>query len=284
MTLIDTHAHLNFSDFQNDLDGVLERAKQKGVEKIIVPSANKSTALESLNLSAKYPQIYSAIGVHPFYLAGAGGLFTENGSPIGFYLANGSKTQEVFHLNDFKQMLKNNKVVAIGEVGLDYFESSTRPTKVNKKAQSEILFKILGIALESNKPLILHIRPTANSMDAFLDLIKIAGKFSPLPRSVIHCYSGNWKIAQKLISLGFFLSFTQMTFYSQGSLETFAKTPLQRIMIETDSPFLSPYKEQKRNEPAFLKKIAKELAYAKGITLEELSSATSQTAKEFFNI
>ncbi|MCD6421830.1 TatD family hydrolase [bacterium] len=282
MRLIDTHAHLNFEEFEKDLDAVLARAQKEGVEKIIVPSADKETAQKAIKLAEKYPQIYCAIGVHPLYLAGGGSLFVEDGSPQGFYLANG-KSLEVFHLRDFLSFLQQPKVVAIGEVGLDYFVSSARPAPVNRGLQLEVLRKFFEIALEQDKPLIVHLRPSSKkSLDAFEDFIKLAQDFSPLPRGVVHCFSGPWSVAERLLALGFWLSFTHLSYLLPESKEVFVRAPENRIMLETDSPFLSPYKDKARNEPAFLRKIAENFALLKDTSAERLGEITSKNAEEFF--
>lgn len=284
MRLIDTHAHLNFNDFSPDVEGVIKEAKKTGVEKIIVPSANEETAHKALKQAQKYPELYAAIGVHPIYLAGAGSLFVEDGSPKGFYLKNHGQELSVFRLQDFVKLLNQEKVVAIGEVGLDYFASQQRPTPVNPELQLEVLKRFFILALEEQKPLILHIRPTKNSNDAFLDLINLAQNFSPLPKAVVHCYSGSWDIAEQLIALGFYLSFTYLTFYSQGAQETFQKMPLEKAMVETDAPFLSPKKEIKRNEPQFLPLIVEKLALLRKEDPEKIATITTNNAFSFFGL
>ncbi len=284
MRLIDTHAHLNFSDFDVDLQEVIDKAKTVGVEKIIVPSADEETAKKGQTIAQQHPKVYAAIGVHPLYLAGAGSLFVEDGSPQGFYLQKGTQKLSVFRLRDFKKLLSHEKTVAIGEVGLDYFVSKGRPTPINRELQIEVLKRFFMLALEENKPLILHIRPSSNSYDAFEDLINLAQNFSPLPKAVVHCYSGNWEIAQQLIALGFYLSFTYLTFYSKGAQETFKNMPLEKIMLETDAPFLSPKKEIKRNEPGFLPLTVKKLAQLRGENEEKIATITTENAISFFNL
>ncbi|MCD6194609.1 TatD family hydrolase [bacterium] len=284
MRLIDTHAHLNFNDFNADLDLVIKRAKESGVEKIVVPSANEKTSRKAVALTQKYQEIYASIGAHPLYLAGGGSLFVENGSPKGFYLKNYGQRLNVFRLQDFKKLLRQKKVVAIGEVGLDYFASKQRPTQINPELQIEILKRIFTLALEEQKPLILHIRPSKNSNDAFLDLINLSQEISPLPKAVVHCYSGNWDIAEQLIALGYYLSFTYLTFYSKEAQEAFQKIPLERVMMETDAPFLSPKPEEKRNEPCFLPLIVQKLSELRGEEAEKIAEITTNNAISFFNL
>lgn len=284
MQLIDTHAHLNFADFNKDLELVLKRAQKSGVGKIIVPSSEKNSAKCALEISSQYQNIFAAIGVHPLYITGAGSLFVENGAPRGFYLKSDNNPATIFYLREFEEMLNNQRVVAIGEIGLDYFEPDQRKNLVNRELQLEVLQKNFELAIKYNKPVIVHLRTSKNSNDAFLDFLEVVNKFIGKLRAVIHCYSADFKIAQKLIEVGFYISFTNLTFYNEATKKTFQKIDLNRVMLETDSPFLSPKKDAERNEPAFLKIIAQKLADLRGISFEELSRITTKNAESFFGI
>lgn len=284
MELIDTHSHLNFEDYNSDLKVVINRAKKAGIAKIIVPSSEHTSAHRAVEIAEQYENIYAAIGVHPLYLTGAGSLFIDDGSPQGFYTQSDAHPTEIFYMLDFEDLMKNPRVVAIGEIGLDYFESPNREHKVNRELQQEVLTKMFELAIKFNKPAICHIRTSKNSTDAFDDFLNITSRLQQKPKIVVHCFSGDEAISQKLLAAGFYISFTNLTFYSEKTKNAFNKISLDRVMLETDSPFLSPRSDMRRNEPAFLKEIAQKLADLRGMSLDELTSITTRNANEFFGI
>jgi len=283
LKFIDTHAHLNFDVFDKDLDEVIKKAIAKGIEKIIVPSADKITSEKAFAISQQFENIFMAPGAHPLYLSGAGALFEENSSPSGFYLSDNSQRKTIFTLKELIQLLKEKKAVAIGEVGLDYFKAPSRKNAINKNMQIEILRKFFNLSLELDKPLILHIRSSAKSYDAFYDLINLTKQYKISPQAVVHCYAGDLDVTDKLMNLGFYFSFTRLIFYDQEVQESLKKIPLDRIMLETDAPFLSS-NEGERNEPANLIDLAKKLAKLKNISLENLAKTTVETSERFFNL
>jgi len=278
--IVDTHAHLNFKIFKNRIEKVIKDAKNVGVEKIIIPSANKETTLIAKNISEEFKNIYFACGIHPLYLRGKA-VNIKNRKIESFLTFTDSGGNEEFKVKEFKSLLK--KAVAIGEVGLDYYESSQRKSFIKKEVQQKILKFFFNLSLETKKPLILHIRPSKKSFDAFLDLIKISKKYKKLPKAVLHCYSAYAEITNNLLKLGFYFSFTQMTFYNEKIKESFKIIPIERIMLETDSPFLSPFKG-KINEPKYLANIAKRLAELKNIPFEEFAKITYKNSIDFFNL
>jgi TatD DNase family protein len=282
--LVDTHSHLNFVDYDSDLKEVILRAKKAGVSKIIVLSSEHVSAQRAVEISQKYLHIYAAIGVHPLYLTGAGSLFTEDGSPQGFYTKSDDQPVNIFYIKDFEELLRNAEVKAIGEVGLDYFESADRENPINRELQMEVLEKMLNLAVKFKKPAIVHLRTSKKSTDAFDDFLEIVNRLDKKPKVVVHCFSGDKVIAKKLLDAGFYISFTNLTFYSEKTKEAFIKIPLSNVMLETDSPFLSPKKDVKRNEPAFLKDVAQKLADLRNMSLEELAAITTKNAEEFFGI
>jgi TatD DNase family protein len=284
MELIDTHSHLNFEDYHSDLKEVITRAKKAGISKIVVPSAEHVSAHRAVEISEHYENIYAAVGVHPLYLTGAGSLFIDDGSPQGFYTQSDAHPTNIFYMKDFEELLKNDRVVAIGEIGLDYFQSSDREHSVNRELQQEVLAKMFDLAIQFDKPAICHIRTSKNSTDAFMDFLAITSRLDQKPKIVVHCFSGDQEIAQKILAAGFNISFTNLTFYSEKTKEAFKKIPLSNVMIETDSPFLSPKKDTRRNEPAFLREIAQKLADLRGVSLNKLASITTKNANKFFRI
>jgi len=282
--LIDTHAHLNFKEFESDLPQVLKRANNVGIKKIVMPSSEEESAKRALKIVQNNPQVFAAIGVHPLYLVGAGSLFVEDGSPQGFYTKDHSGIEDVFYLKDFEEMLVNPQVVAIGEIGLDYFSSPHRENPINRSLQLEVLEKMLQLAVEYKKPAILHIRTSKNSDDAFWDLINLVDRLDKKPKMVVHCFSGDLKISKELLARGFMISFTNLTFYMEKTKKAFSKIPLDKVMLETDSPFLCPFGNKPRNEPSYLLDIATKLADLRDISLKKFSKITTTNAQEFFGI
>jgi len=255
--LIDTHSHLNFSDFDEDRDEVIKKCLDNNVWMINV-GTDYETSKKAIEISEKYSQgIFASVGMHP-----------EN---IG---------KEIFDYEKYKSLSDSKKVVAIGETGLDYWY---RPKTKKKRAefeekQKELLSKQLSLAKELNLPVIFHCRTAHN------DLLKIlSAKENSNLKGVIHCFTGNWKQAEKYLNMGFYLGFTGIIFKLNLD-EIIKKAPLDRILIETDCPFLSPLAEIKRNEPLFVKHIAEKIAKVKNVTFEEVAKQTTYNAKKLFNI
>ncbi|MCL5675645.1 MAG: TatD family hydrolase [Patescibacteria group bacterium] len=283
--LIDTHCHLNFQAFEKDLEEVITRAKSEGVEKIIIPGAKIDSSQKAIEIAGKYDNCYAAIGVHPHHESDTGIL--------GYY--------------DIKKKLvelaKNKKVVAIGEFGLDYYEyqqtvhQENKITAEIKQKQKELLKIHLEVARECNLPIILHCR------EAFEDMLPIVLQYLRPPsrspfghlegvsrsvlRGVFHCFGGNEKDLKRVLDMGFYIGFDgNITFKNAYSLQNLVKlTPLDRILTETDAPYLSPEPFRgKRNEPKNVKIIARKIAEIKGIRLEEIEKITTKNAlKLFFN-
>lgn len=255
--LIDTHAHLNFSDFDKDRNKVIEKCLSNNVWMINIGTDYESSK-KAIEISEKYPQgIFASVGMHP-----------EN---IG---------KEVFGYEKYKSLTNSKKVVAIGEMGLDYWY---RPKTKKKRAeferkQKELLLEQLILAKELNLPVIFHCRTAHN------DLLEIlSAKENSNLRGVIHCFTGNLDQTEKYLNMGFYLGFTGIIFKLDLD-EVIKKTPLDRILIETDCPFLSPLAEIKRNQPLFVEHIAEKIAKIKNITLKEIAKQTTYNAKKLFNI
>lgn len=260
--MIDTHAHLDFKEFDPDRDEVIRRAYAGGVEKIINVGCNLERSRDSIELARKYKNIYASIGVHPH--------------DVGKYKKERMK-------DELEKLIQSNKVVAIGECGLDYY----RLEKEEDKEKQKEFFKIqLEIAYNKGVPLIIHCR------DAFNDLLEILkdSKFKN-PNSkqgVTHCFSGNRQIARQFLELGFLISFTGSITYTKPEgelLKVVKEVPLEKIMIETDCPYLAPVPHRgERNEPLYVKYIAEKIAEVKGIDLEEVKRKTTENAKWLFGL
>jgi TatD DNase family protein len=252
--MIDTHAHIDFETFDEDRDKILHDALENGVKAIIVPAVDPKDYSKLLDLTKTHDYLYCALGVHP-------------------HNANDAN-EDVYKI--ITEKLNNDKVKAIGEIGLDYYYDF-----VSKKKQKEVFVRQLQIASENNLPVIIHNR------DADEDVLKIIKeKQNDSLRGVLHCFSSSLETMKKALDYNFNISFTgNITFKKSRMNDVVKYVPLDHLMLETDSPFMTPVpKRGKRNEPANLKFIAQKIADIKSIPLEEVIKMTTQTAKKLFNI
>ena len=255
--LVDSHCHLHFDAFDPDREAVIERAREFGVRYLVNVGTDPATNEASRLLAAKHDFMTHTAGLHPHH------------------------SQEVNEegLRDLKEYVRREKPAAIGEIGLDYFKSEADP-----ETQKKAFIFMLRLAMEENLPVIVH------SRNAFKDTMEIlkseAGGIGRL-RGVMHCFSYDLEALKELLDFGFLASFTcNLTFKNAGPLLDVAKNaPLDRIMLETDSPYLAPQVYRgKRNEPACLVHLAEYLAQVRGILKEELEETTTKTAAELFGL
>lgn len=250
--LIDTHAHLNFKAFNEDYEEVILRAEKAQVSAIINVGSNLETSKKAIAIARKHKNIFAAIGLHPIHV----------------------KDEEFDE--KYQKIATEKKVVAIGETGLDYYYNRDSADK-----QKEVFIKHINLANKLSKPLIIH------SRDAGEDILSILTSLNPLPAGVFHCFSENWDFAQVILDMGFLLSFTGLITFSKNSQtnQVIENTPLEKIMIETDSPYLSPDPYRgKRNEPAYVLEVAKKIAEIKKLPLDIVTSKTTQNTKELFKL
>ena len=290
--LIDTHAHLNFNAYKDDGHEVIRRALDKNIWLINVGSQN-TTSTRAVKIANQYEKgIYAAIGLHPIHLSE-----TEvDEEEIKF-----QSREEKFTENKYQELLDNNKkIVAVGEIGLDYFHLPKSATLAEiKKNQKQEFIKQLQFAAKNNLPVILHCRGSKkNPSDAYQDLINILKiqttryslqtiNYKLQTNGVIHCFGGSLEIAEQFIKLGFYLGFTGIITYKNAeSVSDIAKqAPLEKILVETDCPYLSPDPHRgERNEPAFVEYVARKIAIIKNISFEKVADATTQNAKKLFGI
>ncbi len=255
--LIDTHSHLNFFDYDNDRDKVIKECLNNNVWMINIGTDYESSK-KAIEISEKYSHgVFASVGMHP-----------EN---IG---------KEVFDYQKYKSLADSKKIVAIGEMGLDYwYRPKTKKKQVEfKEKQKELLLEQLTLARELNLPVIFHCRLAHN------DLLEILGaKENSNLKGVIHCFTGDWGDAKKYLNMGLYIGITGIIFKLDLD-EVIKKTPLDKILVETDCPFLSPLPEIKRNEPLFVKHIAEKVAKLKNITFEEVAKKTTDNAKRLFSL
>ena len=251
--MIDTHSHINFDDYKENFDSFLKDIKNNGTDYVIIPGVEPSTFDEIISICEKHDMLYAAIGVHP----------------------SEAKTYTQETEKKIYEKIKNKKVVAIGEIGLDYYwEQET------KELQKEVFRKQLKIAEELQIPVLIHDR------EAHEDTFNILQEYN-LKDVVFHCFSGNSDFAQKCIEKGYYIAIGGVvTFKNAKDLKEVAKiTPLDKLLLETDAPYLAPVPYRgKLNTPAYLKYIAQEIANIKDIDVEEVKTNTTQNAKRIFNI
>lgn len=252
--LVDTHAHLDFPDFEADRDEVLARAREAGVRSIIVPGIDLATSRAAIALAERYDMVYAAAGIHP----------------------NDSHRAEPGDLAEIRRLAEHPRVIAIGETGLDYYRD-----RAPREVQAFFFAAHLDMARENGLPVIVHFR---NVEDDGLDLIG-PERFRET-RGVFHSFGGSAAFAERVVAMGWYVGFTgPLTYKKSDRVEVARAVPLERILVETDSPFLSPQRHRgTRNEPAHVAEIAEKLAEIKGIDPAEARAATGRNARKLFGI
>ena len=245
--LIDTHTHLDDARYNDDREAMIARAREAGVEALLTIGCDLATSQAAVSLAEHYPFVYASVGVHP---------------------------HEVKHIQDtwydaLRRLARSQKVVAYGEIGLDYHYNHSSPKEQRDRFREQI-----QLARELALPVIIHTR------DAQEDTITILKEERASEiGGVFHCFSGDAWLAKEALELGFYLSFSGiLTFHNATALREIAKqTSLDRVLIETDCPYLTPVPYRgKRNEPAYVRHVAEELAALKGIALQEVAAASSR--------
>jgi len=254
LMLIDTHAHLMFPEFKDDIDDVIKRANDAGVKKMINVGCDLKSCGQTLEMLQKYECLYSTLGMHPYEAAHV--------------------TQEL--MDSWQKLIKENKkIVAIGECGLDYFKANV-PKDVQKAA-----FKMqLELAKKVNLSVIVHNR------DADDDCLEILRDY-PTLKVVFHCYGSSLEFARKLWEVGIFTSFTGIVTYpkAQTIRDVVLEVPLDRFMVETDCPYLSPQLYRgKRNESSFVTEVVHEISRVKNLSYKEVERISTENAVAFFSL
>ncbi len=255
--LIDTHCHLDFELFDDDRDAVVQRAVEAGVGQIVVPALDLDNCRTVLALAEKYEGVFAAVGIHP----------------------NSSAGWQDSWIGVLRDLARHPKVVAIGEIGLDYYWD-----KSPKVVQHRAFGLQLELAAELRLPVIVHNRESSADVIKFLSESPLAGGENP---GVLHSFSGDWQTAVAALDLGFYLGFTgPVTFNKADELrEIAAKVPAERLLVETDAPFLTPHPYRgKRNEPAYVAYVAKGLAQARGVETAVLAQQTTVNARRLFSV
>ncbi len=252
-SLIDTHCHLDFPEFDLDRSQVIARCRQEGLSFIINVGASVAGSERSVVLARENPCVYATVGIHP-------------------HEADSVTAADITRL---RELCGEAKVTAIGEAGLDFFKNYSSQDNQRKLFQAQIT-----LAQELNKPLVLHSREAQNEILAMLR--------PALPlKAVVHCFSGDELFLDACLKLGFLVSFTCNVTYkkAQNLREMVKRVPLERLMLETDAPHLPPEGcRGQRNEPSYVKMLAEYIAQLKGLSFERVSQQTTQNAREFFNL
>lgn len=251
--LIDSHAHLEMEDFDSDRNEVIGRAEQAGVDRIITVGTTLSDCEKAISIARQHESVYAAIGVHPHEVKDI------------------NKTT----YDDLKRLAKEEKIVAYGEIGLDFFRNlSPRDVQVRRFGEQ------LELAGEMGLPIIIHDR------EAHKETLEMLRGWRGKP-GVIHCFSGDYRMAQKCLDMGFYLSIPgAVTFGKSEKLqEVVRKIPITSLLVETDAPYLTPHPNRgKRNEPAYVVHTARKVAEIKGLPFEQVADVSSRNARSLFGI
>jgi TatD DNase family protein len=271
--IIDTHAHLNFNAYKEDSNDVIRRSLDNGMQ-IINVGSQYSTSKRAVEMAQKHEGLYAAVGLHPIHLEAGLVKIKEDPEEIQF-----KTKEESFDYNKYKELAVLPKVVAIGEVGFDYYwkPKTTGRLIEFKKKQKETFVLQANLARELELPLILHCRMA--HQDLINALKEIGGEIS----GVVHCFTGDWDQAQQYLKLGLHFGFNGLIFKMDSS-EVIKKLPIDRILIETDCPYLTPPQELGRNEPLFVKYVLERIAQIKEVEYDGLIETTTQNAKKLFKI
>ncbi len=281
---IDTHAHVNFAAFKEDAEETIRRALANETWMVLIGSEFK-TSNRALNFANKYQRgVYAAVGLHPIHLQSGSVDSSEEGNEYSF-----TARAEEFDYDSYEKLAKFEKVVAIGEAGLDYYHlSPTKDMAALKRKQQEVFVQQLLLARSLDLPVIIHCRQAHDDLSVILeDFKKEYGQIIPTnkPWGVVHCFSGDEDLAWKYFSLGLLISFTGLITFSQQWDDLIRKIPLEKMMVETDSPYMTPepYRGQ-RNEPLLVQYVAKRVAEIRNLKLEKVAAVTTATARAFFRI
>lgn len=250
----DTHAHFDSGSFNADRHELLSSMPAQGITLINNIGCDVESSRDSIALAEQYPFVYAVVGHWP----GNVGDMTENDIEI------------------YREMAKHEKVVAIGEIGLDYFHKDVTP-----EVQKHWFERQMELAYEVGLPVVIHER------DAHGDAMEIVRRWADKVPGVFHCYSGSAEMAKELVSLGWSLSFTGVVTFKNArrAIESIEAIPLDRIMIETDCPYLAPVPFRgKRNHSGYVPKVAEKIAEIKGLTTEEIARITMENGRKFFRI
>lgn len=250
--LTDSHCHLFYDEIQNDIENIFDRSKQLGVNRFICVGTNINDSAQSLEIAEKYDNVFCSAGVHP----------------------HDAKDVGVDYIQQIETMMSSDKMIAVGEIGLDYYRNISP-----KKNQIKIFHELLSLADKINKPVIFHNREADN------DILDILSSY-PNVIGVSHCFSSTLSTAKKLLDMGYYISFSGNLTFKNSTLPSVAKyLPLDRLLVETDSPYLSPEPFRgKVNEPGRTRYVAEKLAEIHNVSFELIAKKTTENINNLFSI
>jgi len=270
MKYIDAHAHLNLEEFENDVAEIAQKTKHDEVMVINV-GTGEQTSIVAVDLATHYEHMSAIIGLHPIYAAPS----------------YDTKIGEVFNPNFYRALLNNDtdkNIVAIGECGLDYYHGNEKGKELQKKAFRQQI----ELALEYQLPLMLHIRPSEGTYDAYEDVLAILKGYKTNNLELIgdvHFFAGTVEIAQEFLDMGFYISFTGVITFAKVYEELVSYVPLDRILSETDAPYVAPIPFRgKRNEPSHVREVVKKIAEIKELDENMVAEQIMKNAKKLFRI
>lgn len=247
--MVDTHCHLIDPQFMKDLDAVLARARTAGITRIVNAGYDTATSDQAVRMARQHPWLTPAVGIHP----------------------NEAADQSIKEMGKIRDLLQNDCVVAVGETGLDYYRDFSP-----REAQKELFRLHIVLAKDRNLPILIH---TRNSIEDAISILK----FEDFHNGVFHCYSGSYEQAKRILDSGFYISFAGVLTFSRRIRELIKKLPRDRLLLETDAPFLSPAGHRgKRNEPAFIIETLRAAADILNVLPEELETILDRNASLLF--
>lgn len=275
---IDCHTHVNFAAYDEDREEVIERTLEGGTWMINV-GTQKDTSASAVALAEEHNKgVYAIVGVHPIH---TGKSFHDedelgdNGNAENSFTSRG----EEFDVDFYRKLARHDKVVGIGETGLDYF----RLEKGSREIQQETFIKHIELANELNKPLMLHIRPSKEDNESYKDALVLLKKYAKVPGDA-HFFAGSLEDAKGFLDIGYSLSFTGVLTFTSDYDELIKYIPLESILSETDAPYVAPVPYRgKRNEPLYVREVVKRIAETKGKPLEEVREVMVDNAFRFFD-
>jgi len=280
MELFDTHCHINDSIFSDDVDAVIKRSLAENTAMVIIGTDYKSSK-RAIEIANRYEKnVYAAIGLHPTE------LFSTNEDDNNL---SRNIVAEKFSYDMYAMLTKFPKTVAIGEIGLDYaWRELDYDIEYKKRAQKDILIKQLELARRCDLPALIHCRQAHDDMLPLLTDFKRDNKNlmpKDRPWGVLHCFSGDENLAWQYFNLGLIISFTGLITFSQRWDDLIRKVPEDKLMIETDAPYMTPEPYRgKRNEPVLIKYVAERMAEIRGVSVEYIADMTTANAKRMFKV
>ncbi len=262
--LVDSHAHLDGKQFATDREQVIARAREAGVETIVaIGNGDGPGTLDcGIRLAGEHDFMYATVGIHP----------------------HEARLAKESDFDELAQLARRPKVIAWGEIGLDYFYDYSP-----REVQQQVFTKQMELAAEAKLPIIIHCRPSNNSEDAWEDCLTLIERhWHPTGLGgILHCFTGTWPYAKRALDVGFMISFAgNVTFPKAQQIRDAARqVPLERMLLETDSPYLAPVPHRgKRNEPAFVRETAGQIGELRGIPMEETAQQTTANFYRFFSL